>query len=309
MFSLAIRKKDHKEDFFWNHDDYKFVTCKIDCKGRYWLADPFLFEKDGIAYVFFEAFDLIQNKGKIGYCIYEEDGRCSDIKIVIDEPYHLSFPNIFIADDEILMMPESSVDYTIKLFKAVSFPDKWEFFRFVDSDVYACDSIFIEDGGKRYLLTNRMYHRRIHNTYPSCWVKNYLYRLDGYTTIDDGVKISEGDFGIRNAGKVFAENGILKRIGQDCRNEEYGRGLVQFRVNSLEPYQEEMLWSKDCIEMTNHIQDKISDEIIGVHTYNFTDNYEVIDYSYNYPVNRLTLVKREFLYLYKRVRSHLRSTT
>ena len=55
--------------FFWETNDYLFEECKIECNGRYWLADPFLFERNGITYIFFEALDLITKVGKIGYSI------------------------------------------------------------------------------------------------------------------------------------------------------------------------------------------------------------------------------------------------
>lgn len=41
-------------------------------------------------------------------------------------------------------MPEMSEDYSLKLYEAVSFPDEWKITQDILSDVYACDSVFIE---------------------------------------------------------------------------------------------------------------------------------------------------------------------
>ena len=110
MYSVGIRRRINALDHFWQHDDYEFIECKIDtCGGRYWFADPFLFERDGITYLFFEAFDLVECKGKEAYSILCEDGTWSSLKVIIDEKYHLSFPNIFEYGGKMYIMPEMSL--------------------------------------------------------------------------------------------------------------------------------------------------------------------------------------------------------
>lgn len=281
MYSVAIRRRLNDIDHFWQHEDFEFVECEIDtCSGRYWYADPFVFEKDDVVYLFFEAFDLVQRKGKVGYCIFREDGSCSEPKIIIDEPFHLSFPNVFGYNGNVYIMPEMSGDYSLKLYQAISFPDKWEIADVVLPDVYACDSVLIEMGKKRYVLTNEMYHNVPHGQYASCWVKNYLYEVRGMNAINHGTWVTEGDFGVRNAGKTFEEDDKMFRVGQDCRNRMYGKGLVMFKINSIEPYKEEFLWNLTCEDIQNHIRRKDRKELLGVHTYNFSNHYEVIDFSY-----------------------------
>ena len=300
MYSVAIRRRLNDKDHFWQHDDYEFVDCKIDtCNGRYWYADPFVYEKDGVVYLFFEALDLVQVKGILGYCILREDGTCTKPKMIIEEHCHLSFPYIFEHEGSIYIMPEMCGDYSLTLFKAISFPDKWEKTIAVLPDVYACDSIFIEKGCERYLLTNEMYHHVPHGQYASCWVKNYLYSMDGLKVLDHGTWVAEGDYGIRNAGKSFVEDGIVYRIGQDCRDKKYGRGLVLFKVSSLMPYSEEEVWSATCDDITCHIKRNSENRLLGVHTYNFSEHFEIIDYSemrhlaFRYVITRkIDLIRR-----------------
>ena len=282
MYSVAIRKRSDGNDFFWEHEDYVFQEIKINCKGRYWLADPFLFEKDSKVYIFYEAFDLVQRKGKIGYSIIDDKKKSIPVHIVLDEPYHLSFPNVFVYQDNIYMMPETCGDNSIKLFKAKSFPDKWIEDKVIVPDMYACDSVIVQEAENKYLLANEMYHgiEAPGGNYISCWVKNILYKLnDALEVVGVGELVSEGDCGIRNAGNFFKKDGKLYRVGQNCPNKIYGRGLVLFEVKSLDPYIEERLWIKDCDVFDNHIQKLQDYEIIGVHTYNFSKHYEVIDFS------------------------------
>ena len=37
---------------------------------RYAAADPFIFEKDGVKYIFAELFDKKEDIGEIGYCVF-----------------------------------------------------------------------------------------------------------------------------------------------------------------------------------------------------------------------------------------------
>ena len=303
MYSVAIRRRFNNKDHFWMHNDYEFIECKIDtCGGRYWYADPFIFEKHGIVYIFFEAFDLILQRGKEGYCILNEDGTCGKPKLIIDEPYHLSFPNIFEYNGDVYIMPEMSEDYSLKLYKAISFPNIWKISNVVLPDVYACDSVLIESDSKRYLLTNEMYHNVPKGQFASCYVKNFLYEVDGIKAVGNGLMVAEGDYGIRNAGKVFEEDGVLYRIGQDCRDKMYGKGLVLFMINSITPYKEEILWGMTCDDIGSHIMRENSKQLRGVHTYNFSENYEIIDFSVN---NELT-TKIKMMRLHNKIKIIIR---
>ena len=282
MYSLAIRKRANSDDFFWNHRQYLFNEIKLDSKGRYWFADPFLFEKGGKVYVFYEAYDLIQRKGKIGYSVINEKGGRLPIHIVLEKDYHLSFPYIFERDGEIYLMPETCEINAVHIFKSTSFPDKWEEGKNVISNIFSCDSIVIQDWHKNpYLLTCKMYRDPFpHGNYASCWVQNICYKMnETFETKGDGTLVAEGDCGIRNAGKSFYHAGKIYRIGQNCPDKQYGKGLVLFDVESLEPYKEKKLWIKNAEEFNSHIFKRKDHKIIGVHTYNFCDSYEIIDFS------------------------------
>ena len=203
-------------------------------------------------------------------------------------------------------MPEMSGDYSLKVYKAVAFPDKWEITDVVLSDVFACDSVFIETESKRFLLTNEMYHNVPNGQYASCWVKNYLYEMDGLRVTSDGVKVAYGDFGIRNAGKTFLYNGKLCRIGQDCRERMYGRGMVLFEIESIKPYKERVIDNWECHDLVHHIQREVKTDIIGTHTYNFTENYEIIDFSTISEVSTYVIrerKKRRYLKILKRIKN------
>lgn len=292
MYRVAMRRKTTPDDYYWKHEDYMFEECAIDTKGRYWIADPFVFEKDGMTYIFYEALDLVTKLGKIGYSVMHDDGTFTAPQIIIDQKYHMSFPYIFEYDSNVYIMPESCGDWRVKLFKAKQFPDVWEAADYLLPDVRACDSIFIEKGEKRWLLANEMYHHPPVDSYPSCWVKNNIYEMNGLCVNGEGTKVAEGDYGIRNAGKAFWDKGKLYRIGQDCRYKQYGRGMVLFEIESIVPYHEKLIWSMSSEDMTPHIRKRDATKVIGVHTYNGSEHWEIIDFSQIREVNFGLRMKR-----------------
>lgn len=50
---------------------------------RYWVADPFVFERDGETYIFAELFDYLRRRGVIGYSKLKANGSFSSWKEII----------------------------------------------------------------------------------------------------------------------------------------------------------------------------------------------------------------------------------
>ena len=94
-------------------------------KGRF-FADPFMIELDGKLWVFFEDFDYATQRGRISCAQVLEDG-ISDPTSVLERPYHLSYPCIFPSGNELYMIPETSSNGTVELYRCVRFPDRWNF--------------------------------------------------------------------------------------------------------------------------------------------------------------------------------------
>lgn len=314
FYSVAIRKRDNADDRFFLHEDYKFVEVKINVGERYWIADPFLFEKNGKVYLFYELFDLIKQKGYIAYSILKENYTATSPEIIIKDVCHLSFPNIFEYNGKIYVMPESGQIDSVKLFVAKKFPDVWVEDKTLVKNTYSCDSIFLNFANENYLLCSEHYRYPSEEKLISCYVKNKLYKI-----VDDhvceGEIVAKGDYGIRNAGKTFSFNNKVIRPGQNCANRKYGFGLCFFEINNVSPYSEKEIFSVNCTEMQSHISFAQNEKkIIGTHTYNSSDNYEIIDFSYysdekeiirltrDYVEDTLKALKRKFKGYYKRAK-------
>lgn len=119
---------------------------------RYWVADPFVFERDGETYIFAELFDYLRRRGVIGYSKLKANGSFSSWKEIIVEPYHMSYPQIFEHDGEIYIVPETGSGHTLDMYRAVDFPDRWEKSANMAKDVELADTTLFKRGGNIYAL-------------------------------------------------------------------------------------------------------------------------------------------------------------
>lgn len=84
-------------------------------------ADPFLWPWQGQLWVFFEEFEYLKNKGRLAAC--RLDG--SDYAVVLEQPYHLSYPFLLEYQKRLYMVPESCANQTVDLYECVDFPQRW----------------------------------------------------------------------------------------------------------------------------------------------------------------------------------------
>ena len=284
-YYIAIRKRINN-DFFWDDNNFQFFRYTPPNR-RYWYADPFLYEKDGETFIFFESYDRTRRKGEIAVSIIK-NGFVSKPKIVLSETFHLSFPYVFSDGNNIYMMPESSEDYSLNIYRSIDFPSKWERVK-VLSDVFVCDSILIKDKQAiTGIIVSELFREVPVGIVPSCYVKNNYMPINKLTDIriDSSICVGCGDYGIRNAGALFLQDNSFIRPGQDCTNGEYGKGLVFWKIKSLFPYKEVLYKDLTREKIEKHLQGEKRQGILGVHTYNISSDYEVIDYSLveRYPI-------------------------
>lgn len=108
---IAIKQRG--EDIY-NLDNLTIIESPPD---HYW-ADPFLAD----SYLFFEDYDY--NKGIIS--VGEIDGvTIKNVRPVLEEPNHLSFPSV-LFDGGWYMTPERHHARMLRVYRATSFPDRWE---------------------------------------------------------------------------------------------------------------------------------------------------------------------------------------
>ena len=92
---------------------------------RYWYADPMVRHIRGKYYVFTEQFDLDEGKGKIAVSEIR-NGKIGTPKTILDEPFHLSFPNVFAFGQDYYMVPECSASHAIRIYKMGGSVEHWK---------------------------------------------------------------------------------------------------------------------------------------------------------------------------------------
>lgn len=223
-----------------------------------WIADPFLFEYQDEHYLFAEYVN--GKKGEIAFFRFIENKPVFQ-KVVISELYHLSYPCVFTHGTDVYMIPESADNHSIDLYKAVSFPDKWEKVSRLAEGLYY-DTTYVEYRGKEYLITYSP--------------KKGYFEL-GLFEFNVDARKAKKIAGInykknvgRPAGKLYIEGGQLIRPAQDC-SRKYGENLFFYKVEEMSDGElsEKLIRRLSATETDNMFQ--------RIHTYNRDSVYETVD--------------------------------
>ena len=129
VFSIGIYRGTSPIDLFPAPEaDNPVLTAEnvTDLEASF-IADPFMIKQNNRWYMFFEVMDKSKVKGRIGVA-YSIDGyRWTYDRIVIEEPFHLSYPYVFEWENQIFIIPESYQANAVRLYRALRFPHTWEF--------------------------------------------------------------------------------------------------------------------------------------------------------------------------------------
>jgi len=90
------------------------------------VADPFMISRDGKWYMFFEVMNGQTGRGEIGLATSDDGLQWRYQQIVMQEPFHLSYPYVFAWHGEYYMLPESQKSCQLRLYKAQAFPTTWK---------------------------------------------------------------------------------------------------------------------------------------------------------------------------------------
>lgn len=209
------------------------------------VADPFIFAKSGVPkelgppnqpplHIFFETKSNIVMRGEIGVAESLNGGATWQyIGIALSEPWHLSYPYVFSWNNQVYMMPEGSGSGSLRLYRAVDYPLRWELEKELINKPLV-DASLVEWKGRWYLFASdpsRPGHKKnaelqiFHSEAPlGPWTQHYL----------NPVMSGDPRSGARMAGRLLKHNDRLYRFGQDCSG-TYGRNVAAFRIDVLSP--------------------------------------------------------------------------
>lgn len=198
-------------------------------KGRFW-ADPFLMERDGRQYCFVE--DFVYDTG-LGHITVLEvtDAGMVEVGAALKEPFHLSFPFIFEHDGTLYMCPETSTVRQIRLYRCIDFPATWELAHVVMEDVAAADSMFLEQAGRWWMMTN-IDTSGVGDATNELSIFYADSPLSKTWTPHAGNPVIETALAARNGGLLYTEDGVC-RVGQRQGFGHYGVGARVFKIITL----------------------------------------------------------------------------
>jgi len=279
QWTVAFRKK--KGDRLSDQSEFERIPTGL----KEWYADPFLFEYQGDIYLFTEYFLYKHGLGTIAYAKYDRSTNTfGAFKEIIREPYHLSYPLVFIHNDEIYMMPEASGSESLYVYKAKHFPDVWEKHAVLTDGIKLVDTTPFLYNGEMYAVTKKDDTRQdpmlLLKIDPDAW------KITSRKVVTDDLSIS------RPGGKVYQENGIFYMVTQDCEK-DYGSAmnLLSFSIDGDMNLTYQLL-KKITVDAV-HIKD--IHNAVGTHTYNSCGELEVIDFKYP----RLSIVRKFWILMRK----------
>jgi hypothetical protein len=208
------------------------------------VADPFMVVKDGRYFVFFEVLNRKTNEGDIAYAESPDGKKWNYRKVVIDEKFHLSYPYIFEWDNNYYMIPESNEDFSVRLYKAIEFPEKWEYegnllsgHRFVDPSIF------------HYKNKWWMFVSNVENSILNLYYSENLTK--GWRPHPKNPIVKFNKHFSRPGGRVILYDGKPLRLAQDD-DPSYGIQVFAFEITDLSEtsYTDKLVSNKPIVTKT-----------------------------------------------------------
>ncbi len=227
-------------------------------------ADPVVAQAAGETWLFFEETVEPSQVGRIACGRLTPEGMLIEARPVLQRPYHLSFPQIVAADDELFMLPETAQNGGLDLYRARRFPDEWSFetrllsFPCVDSSIFRA-------GDSWWMMTSP---RVVPGHAPITWLLR-AERITGPWKFQLGGQVATSASVARGGGGVLRDGMRLIRPSQDCSS-AYGRALLFNEILAIDGgrYREQTICRIDANWMPG---------LATVHSYSRADEWEAID--------------------------------
>ena len=236
----------------------------------HFYADPFPVMHEGTCWLFFEDYAFADRKAALMCAQLTADNRLEDIRVILDRPYHLSYPLVFRHGGTWYLLPESKANGTVDLHVADEFPYRWRFEKTLFRGRAADTAVWIEDDTFWFFTTLVEPEGR--------GMTLRLYGSDspaGDWRPHPANPISRDVRNARGAGAIFRRDGRLYRPAQDC-SWDYGHGFALNEILTLtaDAYEER--------QVLGAAQDWAPGSA-GTHTYNRAGDIEVVDACWPVP--------------------------
>lgn len=197
-------------------------------RGRLY-ADPCLVDWEGSTWLFFEDYSYADRRGVIATAEVSPDGEIRAPTVVLSSKGHLSYPHVFLDRGTAYMIPESSAEGVVRLYRASDFPFNWQ----PVSDLFlgpGIDTSVWEEDGRWWFFTT------LHEPRARASMLMLFSSVDvcGPWESHPSNPISLDARNARGAGRIFRQNGRLIRPSQDSVR-TYGHSFSFNEIVTLTP--------------------------------------------------------------------------
>jgi len=235
-----------------------------------YLADPFAIRRGEATHVFVEAFDYRTKRAVIEHHEYGAGFVWRAKRTVLAREFHLSYPFVFEEGGEFFMVPESQRNGEIALYRARSFPDRWERETALLPDLPGAEASLLRRDGIWWMFftivgPKARDQRELHLAYAN--------HLTGPWKLHPANPVLDNRAGGRPGGTPFVHpDGTVILPVQDC-SATYGGAIRFLNFLTLTP---------DRIEV-EHLPSRLTGDLVsashrdGLHTFSGCDNLTLID--------------------------------
>ena len=256
---------------------------------KYWFADPFILDvTPEHIYILAEAMPSTTHKGVIAkLTILRSSMTITDVEIILEEPCHLSFPNIMRKDGHIYVYPESAYGKKLYLYELQEIKGKTSLKRVKT----LCDDVIWDTDisnlfGEPLLFTA---HQNDFNLDIYKW-NNSTERFEYFESLDSTKQ------NMRMAGSFFEHKSIIVYPSQISTPYVYGKA-VELRQICIRKGK----WELKEIRTINHPKGVL---YRGLHTFNTYKGLTIVDLNqYNHYAG---LIIGKLVRLKKRLRQLLK---
>ena len=190
------------------------------------MADPFVVRNGNDFYVFYEEMSSKMNStwGDIAVLHSADLEHWERLGVAIDEPFHLSFPNVFEYEGDWYMLPESTAIKELRLYKATEFPLKWNYCVTLVNDDYCADAALLQQDSLWFLLYKSSKGLRL------CYSENLFFGWEEHPMTP--IRVEDGEQETRPAGGFINYEDSIYYVVQR-HDGHYGTSVVAYRIDSL----------------------------------------------------------------------------
>lgn len=192
------------------------------------VADPFLIKEGKKWNLFFEVYNNDTKQGDLAVATSNNTWTWKYENVIIDEPFHLSYPYVFKADDGYYLIPESFEANSIRLYKADDFPTKWSFVKTIVEGRDYVDNSIVFFNGKWWLFSSVTSNDKLYLHYADSPTGPWKEHPQSPIVVDDVHKA-------RPSGRLLVYKGKLYRFTMDVDPPVGSHRVMAYEITEITP--------------------------------------------------------------------------